>query len=331
MDVNSNLIWVVNPDSDSVSVIANLDGTPSIIKTINVGHEPEGIAIDTNNDDPTKYRVYVATPADNGITIIKVTASSASSVTAAVEKKVVTGAEPWNVVATPDGQRVFVANSGQDTITVFRTDGASPAIVGNIVLGNSTCNVGDANRHFQPRGLAVTANGDRLYVTRFLSFTKIGGVQSDDAGKEGVVCELTITPALGILPVIVGPIQLASRDTGFKIDSNKDGIPDPTSAYPNQMQSIVIRGDNAYLPNIASSPSPPLKFNVDTQAFVNKITGAEIGVPADGGALNLHLGARLPELGKTKIFFANPWAMAFTNQSGTGNAYVVSSGSDLLV
>jgi hypothetical protein len=41
--------------------------------------------------------------------------------------------------------------------------------------------------------------------------------------------------------------------------------------------------------------------------------------------------ARDPEPGKTKLFFANPWAMAFTTQSGPGQAYVVSSGSDLLV
>jgi len=327
MDAAKNLIWVVNPDDDSVSVIGNLDSTVTRLQTIPVGHEPQGIAIDTNTTDLTKYRVYVATPAENGITIIKVTASSSSSVTAVVEKKLVTGAEPWNVVASPDGQRVFVANSGQDTITVIRTDGASPTIVGNVVLGgNSLCNVGDQNRHFQPRGLAVTEDNTRLYVTRFLSFTKVGGVQSDDNGKEGVVCELTIPADLGTLPTAANVVQLAARDTGFAAPNGS-----PTSAYPNQLQSVVIHGDDAYLPNIAASPSPPLKFNVDTQAFVNRISHAGSGTPADAGAINLHLGARLPESGKTKIFFANPWAIAFTKPSGADTAYVVSSGSDLLV
>src|SRR6185503_6915636 len=47
--------------------------------------------------------------------------------------------------------------------------------------------------------------------------------------------------------------------------------------------------------------------------------------------LNLHLGARNPEPDKRKVFFANPWAIAFTTQSGSGNAYVVSAASDLLV
>ncbi|HYN89528.1 MAG TPA: hypothetical protein VER55_13420, partial [Ardenticatenaceae bacterium] len=120
-------------------------------------------------------------------------------------------------------------------------------------------------------------------------------------------------------------IALAHRNTGFA-----DPAGNPTSAFPNQLQSIVIRGNRAYLPNIAASPSGPLKFNVDTQAFVNVI-GNVAGAESDVGALNLHLGAREPEAGKPRLFFANPWAIAFTTQTGAGNAYVVSAGSDLLV
>ena len=44
------------------------------------------------------------------------------------------------------------------------------------------------------------------------------------------------------------------------------------------------------------------------------------------------MGARNPEAGKKKLFFANPWAIAFTTQSGVGTQrYAVSAGSDLLV
>lgn len=331
LDAARNLLWVVNPDDDSVSVIGNLSGTPSVLNKFFVGKEPQSIALDTNNVDPTNYRVYVANAADNGISIIHVTSSSVNSVTAVVETPLlVTGAEPWNIVASPDGSRVFVANSGQDTITVIRTD--TRQIVGNVNLRNSACNVGDQNRHFQPRGLAVTQDNSRLYVTRFLSFTSDGGVQGDDEGKEGIVCQLNIPAAVNQLPTIGGAISLAPQDTGFQADVNGDGTPETaTLAYPNQLQSIVIRGNRAYLPNVAASPTGPLRFNVDTQAFVNIINNAATGTPADAGAINLHLGARDPEPGKTRLFFANPWAIAFTTQSGAGNAYVVSAGSDLLV
>jgi cytochrome c peroxidase len=336
LSADGNLVWAVNPDDDSVSVIGNLDTTPSVIRRISVGDEPQSIALDTNNVDPSKYRAYVANAADNSVTILLVTDSGPGAVTVVNEGTLVTGAEPWNIVAAPDGRRIFVANSGQDTITVIRTDTGFnlPTIVDNVDLSDTACNVGDTNRHYQPRGMAVNLTGDRLYVTRFLSFTKAGGVQSDDAGKEGVVCRLLIPPVInaGVALTVAGPILLPGQITGFRFDSNADNVPDTdTSAYPNQLQSIVIRGNRAYVPNIAASPSPPLRFNLDTQAFVNVIDNASTGTPASAGALNLHLGARDPEPPRKRLFFANPWAIAFTNESGAGNAYVVSSGSDLLV
>jgi DNA-binding beta-propeller fold protein YncE len=332
LDANKNLLWVVNPDDDKVTVIGNLDATPSVLAQVSVGDEPQSVAIDTDAS-PNSYNVYVANARGNSVTVISVDNSSAGSVTINPAKKtLVTGAEPWNIVASPDGTRVFVANSVQDTITVIRTD--NQTVVGAVDLKNSACNDPDRARHFQPRGLAVTLDNTRLYVTRFLSFAKTGGTQADDLGKDGVVCQLSIPGVVTTLPSVVGPIALASQNTGFKIDKNKDTIPDDTFAYPNQMQSIVIRGNQAYVPNIASSPSGPLRFNVDTHSYINVIDNAATGTPADAGAtkfVNMHLGARVPEAGKRKLFFANPWAVAFTNQSGAGNAYAVSSGSDALI
>ena len=57
LDANKNLLWVVNPDDDTVSVIGNLDSTPSVVKEFNVGDEPQSIAIDTDAS-PASYNVY---------------------------------------------------------------------------------------------------------------------------------------------------------------------------------------------------------------------------------------------------------------------------------
>src|SRR5260370_7567791 len=99
------------------------------------------------------------------------------------------------------------------------------------------------------------------------------------------------------------------------------------------MQSVVIRGDQAYLPNIAASPTGPLHFNVDTQAFVNVIDGVNGPTQADASAqkfLNLNLGAIKPEPGKKTLFFANQWAIAFTNDSGPGTPYALPPPTHLL-
>ncbi|HWQ13398.1 MAG TPA: YncE family protein [Roseiflexaceae bacterium] len=318
LSADRNFVWVVNPDDDSVSVI-RADTDVVVARIANVGDEPQSVAV-----HPGGQLAFVANAASNNVAVIRV--SSTSPFTAAVIQRFTTGAEPWNVIVTPDGGRVFVANSAQDTITVLRADTANPSIVGNIDLRTSACNAGDQSRHFQPRGMAVTASSDRLYVTRFLSFTQPGGTQADNDGKVGLVCRIDLPPTITTLPTQFTPIALAPRPSGFPPNVNEP-------AYPNQLQSIVIRGDSAYLPNIAAAPAAPLIFNADTHAFVNRISGVNLPTvtQTDEGAINLHLGARNPEPGKTKLFFANPWAIAFTSQSGPGNAYVVSAGSDLLV
>jgi YVTN family beta-propeller protein len=74
--------------------------------------------------------------------------------------RITTGAEPWAVVASPDARRVFVSNSGQDTVTVL--DVANRRLVGHIELRRSACNVPDKARAFNPRAMAVTKERRKL-------------------------------------------------------------------------------------------------------------------------------------------------------------------------
>ncbi|HXG49026.1 MAG TPA: beta-propeller fold lactonase family protein [Methylomirabilota bacterium] len=321
---NDRLIWVVNPSDDSVSVIRPDNNTR--ITKITVGDEPESVAL-----TPNGQYAYVANAAGNSVSVIQINDPAWGTFSANVVATLKTGAEPWNIVTSPDGNRVFVANSAQDTITVINA--ATRTIIGHVDLRNSIANDPDRSRHFQPRGLAVSQDNTKLYVTRFLSFTRPGGRQGDDLGKEGLVAVLDIdTASTSIVDYRVARVvTLAPRVTGFRFPGLTNPPAPDTFAFPNQLQSIVIRGDRAYLPNIAASPGGPLRFNLDTHAFVNVIGGVNSTTPTDLTVTNLHLGARDPEPGKRREFFANPWAIAFTTQSGAGNAYVVSAASDLLV
>jgi YVTN family beta-propeller protein len=310
----------VNPSDDSVSVIRPDNNTR--LAKITVGDQPESIAL-----TPDGQYAYVANAAAGTVTVILISDPAWGTFSASVVTNLTTGPEPWNIVTSPDGLRVFVANSAQDTITVMNA--ATRTIIGHVDLRNSIANDPDRSRQFQPRGLAVTEDNTKLYVTRFLSFTKAGGRQGDDFGREGLVAVLNINTASANIADynVARTIALAPQITGFRFP----GLTNDTAAFPNQLQSIVIRGNRAYLPNVAASPTGPLRFNLDTHAFLNQIGGANGTSPTDLGALNLHLGARDPEAGKRKLFFANLWAIAFTSQSGAGNAYAVSAASDLLV
>ena len=327
LSADQRLIWSVNPLDDTVTVIRAKNNT--VLTTLATGDEPRSVAVDPNN-----RFAFIANAAGNSVTVIKITNRRLDSFAAVTRKTIKTGAEPWDIVISPDGKRIFVANSGQDTISVINV--ATLELIGNINLRNSLCNGPNRARRFQPRGMAIILSNTQLYVTRFLSFTRSradGGKQGIDTGKEGAVCRIAIdTSSTSINDY--NPAQLltfAPQLTGFAVDSTGDGVPDPTSAFPNQMQSLVIRGNKGFMPNIAASPTSPLVFNNDTQSFVTFLNNIGSGELADGGSLNLHLGARNPELGKKKLFFANPWAMAFSNQAGTGFGYIASAASDLLV
>jgi YVTN family beta-propeller protein len=319
ISLNDRLIWAVNPSDDSVSVIRPDNNTR--LAKITVGDEPQSVAL-----TPNGQYAYVANAAGNSVTIIQINDPAWGTFSATVLTNLTTGAEPWNIVPSPDGLRVFVANSMQDTITVINT--ATRATIGHVNLHPDPF-----AKHFQPRGLAVTSDNTKLYVTRFLSFTKPGGRQGDEFGKEGLVTVLDINTASPYIAdyAVARTITLAPQITGFKFPGLTNPPAPDTVAFPNQLQSIVLRGTRAYLPNIAASPTGPLRFNLDTHAFVNMIDGITGTTLTDLGALNLHLGARDPEPGKRRLFFANPWAIAFTTQSGVGAAYLVSAASDLLV
>ena len=327
---NDRLIWTVNPSDDSVSVIRPDNNTR--LAKIAVGDEPQSIAL-----TPDGQYAYVANAAGNTVTAIKINDPAWGTFSAQVDATfgnnghLLSGAEPWNIVTSPDGKRVFVANSGQDTLTVI--DATTRAVIGHVDLRNSLANDPDRSRRFQPRGLAVTADNTKLYVTRFLSFTKPGGRQGDDFGKEGLVAVLSINTSSGNIAdySVARTVTLTPQITGFKFPALTSPPAPDTAAFPNQLQNIVLRGDRAYLPNVGASPTGPLRFNLDTHAFLNVIDGVNGSSPSDLGALNLHLGARDPEPGKRKLFFANPWAVAFSSQIGEGFGYAVSAASDLLV
>ena len=346
LSADGKLLWVVNPGGDNVAVIRTSNNR--VIRRIRVGDEPQGVAVDPNN----RY-AFVANAAAGTVTVIRITNPRPGSFQARVDRRVGrrgavrTGAEPWNIVASPDGRKMFVSNSSQDTITVMdavsrtvrrrgrRPRVVPPGVVGSIALRGSRCSP-DRNFHFQPRGLAVSRNSRRLFVTSFFSFQRPGFRQVNDQGRQGIVCRLRVNTRSRRIGSYrpSARIEVLPQDTGFTVDKNLDNVPDPVFAWPNQMQSIVIRGNQAFLPNIAASPEGPQRFNNSTMAFVNVLNGASGGSTRDGSSgrfLNLHLGARTPEQGKKKLFFANPWAIGFTNQRGSGSGYVVSAGSDLLV
>src|SRR4051812_46696935 len=146
MSADGKLVWVVNPGSDNVAVINT--ATNRVIKKVKVGDEPQSVALDAQNRYP-----YVANTADGTVTIIRTSNASPNTFKAPAANDLgktaptPAGAEPWNIAASPDGRRIYGANSSQDTIRVIhatrRANRAgkliSPSLIGYINLRGSKC------------------------------------------------------------------------------------------------------------------------------------------------------------------------------------------------
>ena len=165
-----------------------------------------------------------------------------------------------------------------------------------------------------------------------------GGQQADDTGRAGrrlpAQHQDRSRSGIGGYGRPSGS-RSAPRSPASRSTRTGDGDPRPTRR--RSRTSCRASSSAATRPTCRTSPprpTGPLRFNVDTQAFVNVHRRRQRRHARPTRArrkfLNLHLGAREPEPGKKKLFFANAWAIAFTTRAARA-AYVVSAGSDLLV
>jgi YVTN family beta-propeller protein len=245
-------------DDDSTLVVANpLDGSLSLLNVagdanaklaeIKTGDQPRTVAI-----RPDKPFAHVANQGSASVSVVDLTSL----------KKVVdvaVGSEPYGVAVTPDGSLAFAADAAGDAVAVIDT--ASHTVVKVILMPG-----------VQPRGIAITHNNagqgpQLIFVTQFLSQPTASGGPGLDQGSQGKVFMISTADLSKVQDVI----SLAAHDTGFGADRTAFGgtLTDATVAYPNQLQSVVLKDGHTYLPNVAASHDGPVKFNVDTQAFLS--------------------------------------------------------------
>jgi YVTN family beta-propeller protein len=307
-------VWSVNPDTDSVSVIEVAGDRNRKVAEIPVGKEPRCVAL-----TPDYKKAYVTNAVSGNVYVI-------DTGTYAVRRTVAVGTEPTGCALTLDGSKLYVANLSSETVSVINTT--------TDIVNKTITSVGA-----KPRGLAVAEVGGqtKVYVTQFLAqlvddARSIDQKEGRDDGREGRV---TVLDAAN--DSVVKTIKLAAKATGFQSDGstldkivfdNTAATKVSTLAFPNQLESIVVRGNRAYVPNTASSPNGPVKFNVNMQAFVSVIdTVADQEVVDE--TFNMNKGINFEAVGK-KLFPTNPSAMAFKH-NGPFEGFVLSRATDRLV
>ena len=259
-DDGSRLL-VVNPDSNSVSVMDPLAGEK--LAELTVGDDPRTVALEGS------ARAYVANRGSDTVSVIDL---SQLTVAATIEVE----DQPYGVVVAPEGAFAFVANSGSDSISVIET--ATLQVVATIPLRD------------RPAGLAVTAN--QLYVTHLLTGL-VSVIDVTGLPEPPPYCgplDFDLDGQVSVIEIM----QVASRwgcqcddecyDPRYDIDEDCDidvvdimlvtvlwGPACPvisTGSSSNLAQTIVLdpTETQAYLPHIKSNSSNPAPL-FDTTVF----------------------------------------------------------------
>jgi YVTN family beta-propeller protein len=298
---DDKFVWSVNPDNDSVSVFNVASDANLKVAEIRVGKEPWCVAI-----TPDDKKVYVTNMVSGTVSVI-------DAATRKVVKTIEVGTEPFGCALTPDGSRLYVANQSSGDVSVINT---KPDVVVRTIK-----DVGP-----KPHGIAITADGEKVYVTQFLAQVPADDsrplTQSEgaDDGREGRVTVIESQTNRVIKTVILEP--LPDVGAAFRSDGNTlareplTGVFDNVSgAFPNLLESIVIRDSIAYISNTCSSPNGPFRFNVNVQSCLSTLDTVE-----DEEAfptLNMNVGVNFEPVGK-KLFNTNPFMVAFKHAAAEG-------------
>lgn len=193
------------------------------------------------------------------------------------------GSEPTSLVISPSGRKLYVANSGDGTISAIlweekvtgvwdlnRRLGVSGRLgdLEGVWTEPELAKIRPALAH--PRALAMTDNGDdddddeMLFATEF--FAQPLSAPADDPqqllpdqNREGIVYPIEVGRGGGTAPlngedVAVETIALAPVPTGFT-----DSEGNPTFCYPNQLAAATAVQDRVFVTALCASPDGPVE------------------------------------------------------------------------
>jgi YVTN family beta-propeller protein len=306
---------VANPDNNSVSIFDVRNDANTKLAEVPVQTEPNGVAFLPNGS-----KLYVANTVSGTVSVVGT--NIANGVILRPRVHILVGTEPYGLALTPNGKKLYVSNARSNSISVIDT--ATDTVIKTIP------NVGP-----EPRGLAITNDGDdddndeTVYVTQFLSLPIAGKVDGQDDAKAGHVTVLSTLTDTVVADATLNPIA----NTGFNAlgDAIARTPPGtafvfPTGAYPNQLNSIGIKGNFAFVPNTGASPNGPFRFDVNVQSLLSVV---DRSANQDAGkTINMQTAVK-DQTNPAKLFITLPWAIAFEHVSDVG--YVISAASNHVV
>jgi len=265
MSVDGNSLYVVNTPDNRLEIFDIKTDGLAHKSSVMVGVEPVAVAVAPDGD------VWVVNNVSDSVSIVDVT----DTMHPRIINTLLVGDEPRDIVfAGPDRKRAFIttAHRGQNSpvpLADFTTPGIGRAdvwVFDSTHLGNE---LGGTPLTIltlfmdTPRALAVSANGEEVYVAGF----KTGN-------RTTTLLEMVVTPQGGV------------PGADFNVDMNGDGIPEPHIADANgilqPLTSLIVKYDGAHwVDETGKIWDDQVNFNLpDKDVFV---IDAMAAVPAQTG------------------------------------------------
>jgi YVTN family beta-propeller protein len=311
----------LSPD-DEMALVVNRD--VGSLRVVNVGYDPlpspvAGAALDLGaGSEPWQVvfdgcgtRAYVILRHDQ-----KVVGVEGLPNAPVVFAQADLGSEPTGLAITPNNTRLYVSNWVEGTVTVL--DPRNLAVLETIDLNGplaasgllGTVDARPALAH--PRSIAITNDGDdddtdeTIVVTEWfaqrIAPEGTNGADADNA-KKGLVYTID---ARGDVTLVDLPNVV---DTGFRTQQNQ-----VTGCYPNQVSSVSIRGNFAYVTSTCASPEGPIGVDTSGAACTAVTQATDCGL---GGVCSGATGNCLPN--PTNVKVAHHPALSIVDL-GTGTA-----------
>ncbi len=296
----------ISPDDSLVAMVNRGDGSLSVFTTSDnsrISRTPTGAQPSSVVIHPNGTIAYVANQADG--TVVEVTGIGGASASAG--RSVDVGSEPTGLALSPTGAQLFVAEHGEGRVSVIDT---------------ATMTVSQSFDVRSPYALAVTNDGDTddsdesLIVPEFFGRPNSHG-EANNQGRTGFV---HVRP-LDDLATATTPIELDPIDSTFPAGGGTTDM-----ASPNQLSSVTVVGDRAYITSISVSPEGPVAFNrnVHPVFYVVDLTAGAEDTSATGSANLAALVRDQITDPAARNFLGDIWGSAFIGQV----AYVVSRAGD---
>lgn len=241
-DATTKRVWNVNPDNDTVSVFDSTNNTK--LAEIAVGDSPRSLAVAPNGD------IWVANYHEGTLSVI-----DASALAVRRTISVGYGAAPFGVVFDPNAPFVYIAAEGKGEIVKINVE--SNVLSSNSIGGN-------------PRHLAITADGQKLYVSHFITApvqgesTAAPSMSANDGG------EVTVINANDLS--VLSTVRLGAS-VQLDTEASARGIPNylgaPVISPDGQSAWVPSKQDNIFKGRLRDNTD--LRFDQTVRAISSKI------------------------------------------------------------